>query len=189
MEAMTAILGRRTTPPAMMVGPEPEPAIVDRLLEAACAAPDHGKLRPWRFLLVRREARARLGQLCATALAAEQPGMDAAEQEKHRTGPTRAPLIIVAIASLRPDHPKIPAIEQIAAAAAATQNLLVAAEAHGIVVKWATGKPAYSEGVKAGLGLTADEQILGFLYLGRANGETLQPNRRPMPASVATEWP
>jgi len=189
METMAAILGRRTVPPAMMVGPEPEPAEIERLLAAAAAAPDHGRLRPFRFLLVRGESRAKLGELCARALLAETPSMDAAEQEKHRSGPTRAPLVVVAVARLQPAHPKIPEIEQIAAAAAATQNLLLAAEAAGLAVKWATGKPAYSPGVARGLGLGTDERILGFLYVGRRNGQEMQPGPRPEPLSLATEWP
>ncbi len=110
MEAFEALLGRRTVPPARMTGPGPDEATLSRLLAAAAAAPDHGRLRPWRFLIVEGEARRALGELFARALAAEHPDLDPAELARQREAPLRAPLIVVAVAVLDPHHPKIPGI-------------------------------------------------------------------------------
>jgi nitroreductase len=188
MEALEAILGRRTVPPARMQGPGPDAAALARMLEAAAAAPDHGRLRPWRFLLVEGEARAALGLLFARALAEERPDLDPAELARQREAPLRAPLILVAIAAVDPRHPKIPEIEQLAAAAAAVQNLLLAAHALGYVGKWATGRPAYSEGVRRGLGLGPQERILGFLYLGSPMPGALPAVDRAMPSDRVVRW-
>lgn len=187
MEALEAILTRRTVPPALMAGPGPDDAALARMLEAAAAAPDHGRLKPWRFLIVRGEARTRLGALVADALAREQPDYEAAELEKQRQAPTRAPVLVIAIARLEPNHPKIPEIEQIAAAAAAVQNLLLAAHAMGFAAKWATGKPAYSAGVVRGLGLAANERILGLVYLGSPKAAPPSVDRA-MPADRVAVW-
>jgi len=188
MQALQAILTRVTVPPVKMGEPGPDDAALCRMLEAAAAAPDHGKLRPWRFLLVRGDGRERLGALFAAALAAERPGTSAAEIDKQRTAPLRAPLIVVAIARIDPDHPKIPAWEQQASVACAVHNLLLAAHALGFAGKWATGGNAASPAVRRGLGLAAEETIAGLLYIGTAREPQPLPPR-PDPAEIATPWP
>jgi nitroreductase len=166
MDALDAILTRRTVPPAKMGPPGPDAAALGRILEAGAAAPDHGLLRPFRFLVVQGEGRARLGELFASFVQRAAPDASPQEVEKQRTAPSRAPVIVVVAALVQPEHPKIPEIEQIAAAAAAAQNMLLAAHAMGFAAKWATGRQAYDEGVKAGLGLGPSDRIIGFLYLG-----------------------
>jgi len=188
MDALEALLGRRTVPPARMTGPGPDAAALERMFAAAAAAPDHGRLRPWRFLLVEGEARRALGELFARGLAEDDPDLDPAELARQREAPLRAPVIVLAIAVLDPDHPKIPEIEQIAAAAAAIQNLLLAAHALGFAGKWTTGRPAYSEGVRRGLGLGPNERILGILYLGTPTVGELPPVDRAMPADRVVRW-
>ena len=165
MRAIEAILSRVTVPPVKMTEPGPDDAALCRMLEAAAAAPDHGRLQPWRFLIVQGEGRAMLGDLFARALADERPETSAAELDKQRTAPTRAPLIMVAIARLDPDHPKIPMWEQAASTACAVHNLLLAAHAMGFAGKWATGGNAASKLVADGLGLTAHERLFGFLKI------------------------
>ncbi len=188
MQALEAILTRVTVPPVKMGEPGPDDAALGRMLEAAAAAPDHGKLRPWRFLVVRGEGRARLGELFAEALLRERPATSAAEVEKQRTAPKRAPLIVVAIARIDPDHPKIPAWEQQASAACAVHNLLLAAHAMGFAGKWATGGNAASPIVQSGLGLAANEGITGLLYIGTALEPQPAP-ARPSPVMIAKAWP
>lgn len=188
MQALEAILGRVTVPPVKMGEPGPDDAALCRMLEAAAAAPDHGKLRPWRFLVVRGAGRERLGDLFAAALAAERPTTSAAEIDKQRTAPLRAPLIIVAIARVDPGHPKIPAWEQQASAACAVQNLLLAAHALGFAGKWATGGNAASPAVQRGLGLAPNETVTGLLYIGTASEPQPVP-ARPDPAEIALPWP
>lgn len=188
MDAIDAILSRRTVPPAKMGPPGPDARALRRILEAGAAAPDHGLLRPWRFLVVRGEDRARLGELFAACLERSNASASAEEVQKQRTAPLRAPVILVVAARVQPAHPKIPPVEQIASAAAAAQNMLLAAHALGFAAKWATGKQAYDAGVKAGLGLGADDQIIGFLYLGSYAAEHTAPPRAD-PDGVAADWP
>lgn len=188
MDALEALLSRRTVPPVKMAGPGPDEDQLRRILEAGLAAPDHGMLRPFRFVVVRGEGRARLGELFAAAIAAEAPGTSEAELEKHRSGPARAPVIVVVAARLEPGHPKIPEIEQLASAAAATQNILVAAHALGFAAKWATGKPAYAAGVRDGLGLAGNDRIIAILYLGSPAADHPIPPR-PTLLEIASDWP
>jgi nitroreductase len=186
MDTLDAILTRRTVPPAKMGPPGPDAAALRRILEAGAAAPDHGLLRPWRFLVVRGEGRERLGELFAAM--AERAGAAPEEAAKQRAAPARAPVILVAAAKVRPDHPKIPAVEQVASAAAAVQNMLLAAHALGFAAKWATGKQAHDAGVREGLGLGPDDQVLGFLYLGTPVAEHAPPPR-PALDGVVADWP
>jgi nitroreductase len=187
MDALEAILGRRTVPQIKMTGPGPDPAALRAMLEAGAAAPDHGKLRPWRFILVEGEARARLGELFVRALLAANPDAAPGEIEKQRTAPLRAPLLIVIVARIDRRQGRIPEIEQIASTAAAAQNILLAAHALGFAGKWSTGWNAYDPTVKAGLGLGPDEHLLGFLYVG-AYACPQEPSPRPDLAELVTTW-
>ncbi len=187
MQAIEAMLGRRTVPQVKMAEPGPGEAELKLMLEAGCAAPDHGRVRPWRFLLVRGEARQRLGELFAAAALAANPAAPAADLDKQRTGPLRAPLIVVVAAKIdrRPGRP--PEVEQIAATAAAAQNILLAAHAMGYAGKWSTGKNAYMPAIKAGLGLAPEDHLIGFLYIGSV-GAPQEPSPRPDLADIVSEW-
>ena len=187
MQAIEAILGRRTVPQVKMAEPGPDEAQLRLMLEAGCAAPDHGRVRPWRFLLVRGEARLRLGELFAEAALAANPAASAGDIDKQRTAPLRAPLIVVVAAKIdrRPGRP--PEIEQIAASAAATQNILLAAHAMGYAGKWSTGKNAYMDPIKAGLGLAPEDHVIGFLYIGSL-GSPQEESPRPDLADIVSEW-
>jgi nitroreductase len=186
MDTLEAIMTRRTVPPAKMGPPGPDAAALRRILEAGAAAPDHGLLRPWRFLVVRGGGRRALGELFAAFAA--RAGVSPEEIEKQRQAPMRAPVIVVVAARLQPTHPKIPSLEQLASAAAAAQNMLLAAHALGFAAKWATGKQAYDAGVRDGLGLGTDDQILGFLYLGSYAADHSAPPRVALDA-VVLDWP
>jgi nitroreductase len=187
MDALEAILTRVTVPQALMGGPGPDDAALAAILRAGAAAPDHGKLRPWRFLVFRGEGLARLGDLMADAHALRDPAVPQEELARTRERPARAPLIVAVVAAVDPAHPKIPEIEQIASAAAAAQNMLLAAHAQGLVGKWSTGKDAYDAHVKAGLGLAPQEHLLGFLYCGSPRVAP-RPAEHADPASVTVEW-
>jgi nitroreductase len=184
MDALTALTTRASA--AALIDPAPDDAALQRMLQAAVAAPDHGRLKPWRFIAVRGEARRRLGEVLAEALAAREPGVPEALLAKEKEKPFRAPLILVAAAKLIPQH-KIPAIEQIVAVGAAAQNLMLAAHALGYGAMWKTGAPAYDARVKQALGLTVDDQIVGFLYLGTPTSAVTAGNR-PAPESCLVEW-
>ena len=99
MDALEAILTRSSVPPVKMGPPGPDDGQLRRILEAGAAAPDHGRLRPWRFLVVRGVARERLGELFASAALAKGGEVSEAEVEKQRSGPLRAPVVVNRIKS------------------------------------------------------------------------------------------
>ncbi len=184
MEALESLLSRASCP--VLADPAPDGAALERILAAAASAPDHGRLRPWRFLLVRGAARGRLGEVLAAAFRRREPEAPEALASKERQKPLRAPLIVVVAAAQR-EAAKVPAIEQIAAAAAAAENLLLAAHALGFGGMWRTGWPAYDVGVKAALGLAPSDSVVGFLYLGTP-GQALPPRAEPKVADFVSEW-
>lgn len=184
MNVLDALITRVS--PRMLVDPAPDDAQIEKMIAAAVAAPDHGRLRPWRFILLRGDARQRFGAVLAEALRKREPDAPPSLLDKERDKPLRAPLVIVAAAKPQESR-KIPAIEQIVAVGAAAQNLLLAAHALGFGGMWRTGAPAYDPAVKQALGLDAQDTIVGFLYVGTPAGET-PPARRMEPRLAMTEW-
>ncbi|GAB3474013.1 nitroreductase family protein [Azotobacter salinestris] len=185
MEALDALLNRVSV--ARLRDPAPSAEQREHLFAAALRAPDHAQLRPWRFLTVEGEARAHLGELFASAIAASQPEAREEVLQKARSAPLRAPLLVVVIASLK-EHPRVPDVEQILSAGCAAHALLVAAHAQGLGAMWRTGDAAYDPRVAAGLGLTGNERIIGFLYLGTPEGEPRLPHRLNV-ADFVSAWP
>ena len=181
------ITSRPTVPQVKMAEPGPDDAQLQRLLAAGAAAPDHGVLRPWRFLVVRGPAREALGELFARAALAADPHASPADIEKQRSAPLRAPLIIVVVARIDRRQGKFPEIEQICSAAAAAQNILLAAHAMGFAGKWSTGKNAYDSTIKTGLGVAPDDHLIGFLYIG-SYAAAQQPSPRPELSLVTRLW-
>ncbi|HZS83915.1 MAG TPA: nitroreductase [Stellaceae bacterium] len=163
MDAITALTTRVS--PAKLGEPGPSSAQLERLIAAAAAAPDHGRMRPWRFVVIEGAARQRFGDVLANALQRREPTAPAGKIEAERQKAMRAPMIL-AIAAATQDNPKVPEIEQIVAVGAAAQNILVAAHAMGLGGFWRTGAPAYDPEIKAALGFGRDDTIVAFLYLG-----------------------
>ena len=151
-----------------------------RVLQAAVRAPDHGRLRPWRFMLIEGEQRRKFGDLLAASALRRIPGLSEGDLQRERDKALRAPLIIVTACRVVPGT-KVPAIEQILAAGAATQNILPALHALGYAAAWKTGEAAYDTEMKKALGLAADDHIVGFVYTGGGAGATFAPGK---PASV-----
>jgi nitroreductase len=145
---------------------EPGPSADDLrlILKAGTRAPDHGKLQPWRFIVIEGSARDRLGDFMAGRLKARMPNAEEIELKRERDKVFRAPTIVAVAAKVIGE--KIPAIEQHSATAAAAQNCILAAHALGYGTMWKTGDPAYDDEVKKFLGLEPADAIIGFLYLG-----------------------
>lgn len=167
MKALDVLHNRSSYP--KLVGPEPEQEVLDNIFKAAIRAADHALLRPWRFLIIKGDARHKLAELFIAAATADRGALRDEEIRKLRHKPLRAPVIIVTVSSPKP-HPKVPEFEQDLSAAAATQNMLNAAYAQGLGSMWRTGSMAFHPVVKEGLGLSPQEKIIGFLYLGSSNG-------------------
>lgn len=169
MDAITALHTRTAAP--RLIDPAPAGKELEQICQAALRAPDHAMLRPWKFLLIKGEARNKLGQLFVDALQPE----DEAQHKKMLESPLRAPLIIVAVAEIE-ENPKVPAIEQCCSTAAAVQNMSLAAHALGYASIWRTGAAAFNPEVKTGLGLRPEDEIIGYLYMG-----TPTVTERPIP--------
>jgi nitroreductase len=172
MQAIDALLERRSA--KTLTDPPPDQQALELLLECGARAPDHGRLRPWRFIVIRGEARERLGDLMAAQLRRKQPDASADSLQRERHKPLRAPLII-AVAAVCNAAARIPAIEQILAAGAAAQNIMLAATALGFGSMWKTGDVAYDDTVKSALGLQASDSIVGLLYIGTAPDGAVPP--------------
>ena len=189
MDALDAIFARRST--ARLTEPAPRGDDLRRILAAAAAAPDHGELRPWRFVVLDGEAKVAFGKVLADAYLARCEALGAAPTEgqlqKERTKLGRAPLVLVVCAVHRHSD-KIPWAEQLAAGSAAAQNALLAATALGYGSMWRTGDPAYDPRVKAALGLGEHDAIVGFLYLGTPHEGDVKPPNRPDLDGLVEEW-
>lgn len=145
--------------------PAPDHADLLEVFKAAARAPDHGKLQPWRFMVIEGEGLVLLSGIFLAALAKSNPDISSSVVEKTRNMPFRAPMIIVAIAKYQ-ENSKVPKQEQIIACGAATQNLLNALFALNYGAVWRTGDLAYDKHVAQSLGLLESEEIIGFIYVG-----------------------
>ncbi len=159
---------------------------MDRIFASAVRAPDHGRLRPWHFVVIPEGQRAALGELMADCLRRRDPAASEGALQRERDKAFRSPVIVVVAAKVKREH-NIPVSEQLASAAAAAQTIMLAAPALGYGAVWKTGAPAYDPVVKTALGLNAEDDIIGFLYIGtRAGGSS--PIPRPEAKDFVTTW-
>jgi nitroreductase len=165
VDAVIAALHSRVSV-SELVAPAPSSAQRDIIFRAALRAPDHGQLRPWRFLLVEGDDRTAVGNILADVEGSE----NEAQRNKAAGRLLRAPLVLLIVARITP-HTKIPEIEQKMSVAAAVQNMLIAAHALNVGAMWRSGMITYEPLLAEKLGLAADEHLLGFLYLGTPKGE------------------
>jgi len=186
MQAIDALLQRRSA--KSLTDPAPDEGALALIFESAARAPDHGRIRPWRFIVIQGAARERFGDLLAEHLRRAHPSATPETLQRERQKAFRAPLIVVVAAICNPGV-KIPVIEQILSAGAAAQNIMLAASALGFNSMWKTGDPAYDDAVKAALGLEAKDAIVGFLYLGtEAFPAPGTPARSPW-RDLVRHWP
>ena len=176
MQAIDALLTRRSA--RTLTTPAPDGAALDLIFASAARAPDHGRLRPWRLIVIDEAGRARFGDILADHLRRSHPGASDEALLRERQKAFRAPLIVVVAACIVP-HVKVPPVEQIITAGAAAHSMMLAARALGFNGMWKTGGPAYDDTVKAALGLAAADAIVGFLYLGTEAGTAGPPSDYP----------
>jgi nitroreductase len=177
---------RRSAKPRDMVAPGPDAAQLRRILEAAMRVPDHGKLAPWRFVVIESDRRTAFADLLKDAYRAEKPEAGRLELESMEQFARQAPAL-VAVLSTPVENSKIPAWEQQLSAGAACMNLLVASHAAGFVGSWLTGWPAYNTEVLASLGGAPQDRIAGFLFLGSPS-RPLEERPRPTYEAVVSTW-
>ncbi len=175
MDALEAIHSRHSEG---KVRPDPLPReLIEKLLDAAVQAPNHYKVRPWRFVVLTGEGRNKLGNVMAASQEERHPEFPREVFDKARALPLRAP-VVIAVGVDKPSETKVLDIENVCAAAAATENLLLAAHAMGLGAKWRTGEWARDAKVKQFLGLESDQHIVGFVYIGYPEFVTV-PAPRP----------
>jgi nitroreductase len=175
MDAIDLLLRRRSA--KTLAEPGPDDGALELLLASAARAPDHGRLRPWRFIIIRAAARARFGDLLAEQLQRVRPASSPEALKRERLKAFRAPMI-VAVAAVMDAHSTVPRAEQLLSAGAAAENILLAARALGFNGMWKTGAAAYDDEVKRALGLNPADAIVAFLYIGTEPGGADEPPLR-----------
>jgi nitroreductase len=179
------IATRRSGKPRDMAAPGPDAAQLRGILEAAIRTPDHGKLAPWRFVIVRGDQRATFAAMLRGAYLETKPDAGRLELEAIDQFAHQAPTLVVALS--KPAHAShIPIWEQELSAGAACMNLLLAVHAAGFVGGWLTGWATYSPMVRNAFG-EGDEKIAGFVFIGSPT-RPLEERPRPDYDAVVREW-
>ncbi|WP_448585589.1 nitroreductase family protein [Thermaurantiacus sp.] len=177
------LLSRRSAKARDLVAPGPDPAALDTILSAAMRVPDHGKLAPWRFIVI--EDRDRFAQTLLSLYLADRPGAGRLEREAMDAFARQAPALVAVVSLVRESH--IPAWEQELSAGAAAFALLAAAHASGFAGSWLTGAAAYLPGMAEALGVPGG-RIAGFLFIGTPS-RPLEERPRPAASDVVLRFP
>jgi len=179
------LLGRRRSTAADFLGPPgPDAGTIANLLEIAARVPDHRRVAPFRFIVFEGEARDRFGEILETVFKNDEPGAGERKVAYERNRFMRAPVVIAVISKVNREH-RTPEWEQVLAAGAACQNLLIASSAHGFAAQWLTEWYAYDSAVAGALHLTDNERVAGFVYIGTAREEPKERGRPDMASIVS----
>jgi nitroreductase len=174
-----------------MLPDEPPRDVIEKVLSAAVHAPNHHDTQPWRFFVLTGAARDRLGDALAAALTQRWNGTDSVKVEgllmAERAKPLRSPVLVVVGVNSEADDP-MTRREDLQAASAALQNMLLAAQSLGLAAIWRTGDGAYDASVKAHFGLRPQDEIAGILYLGYPDPSIAEPVARSRDFAARTEW-
>ena len=180
MDAITLLTTRYSSP--RLTEPAPGGEALELIKQAALRVPDHGGLKPWRFVVFQgKTALAKLGDIFAEAAIEDDPSIANEILERARQLPLRAPMVIACIAKCT-DHHKVPLHEQVQSAACAVMAMQQAAFAQGFGGIWRTGAYTQYEFVKQTLGLGEDDEIVGYLYLGSCVNEPVE--RKPLDSAL-----
>jgi len=174
MNEQLKFLSRHSTPAKALAEPAPDDTQLRQIFEVAMHAPDHGKIYPYRFITIRGDARKELSKVFGEAIKRRDPEVSDEYLKKQKDKPLRSPLIVVVVASLI-ESQKIPEIEQMLSAGAAAHSIQLASKAMGYGSIWLTGDNAFDPFVFRALGLTDNEKIIGFIYIGTETIDTYNP--------------
>ena len=167
--------------------PGPDAAQLKQLLETAIRVPDHGKLVPWRLIVLHGSDKPIYGERLAQLHARIDPQTPAPKLEKDRQRFNAAPVVVAVIARIEEDHPKIPAQEQLLSAGCVAYNLLLGAQSLGFGAQWLTGWSAYDAQAAALLGLKEHERLIAYIHIGSVQG-TSSERERPLLDEVVSTW-
>jgi nitroreductase len=181
----TLLATRRSGKARDMVAPGPDAAALRAILSAAMRVPDHGKLAPWRFVVIGDDRRAALSDAMVAAYAAEKPAVGRLETDAIRGFALQAPCLVVVMARPEPAS-HIPEWEQLLSVGAACGLLCVAAHAHGFVANWLTGWAAYAPAITELIG-EPGERVAGYVFIGTP-AKPLEERPRPDYGAVVRAW-
>ncbi len=181
------ILDRHSVSPKRLDFPGPDEIQIHTMISAAAAAPDHGKLRPWRFIQFPTEHRKALADIFEAALLERLPAADQDSLNRAREKASRAPVLLGLILNLNADA-TIPHIDdQIASGGAALQNLLLATHAMGFGARALSGQAVRTNVFRKALGLSDSETFLCFIAIGTPTAAPKR-NQRPAPETILSQW-
>lgn len=176
---------RRSVKIPNLVDPAPSTEQIEEMLAIAARVPDHGKLAPWRFIVIAGEAREEVGKLLREAYKAENPQETDEERLDFEARTfTRAPLVIAVVSSIKEGKPEW---EQILSAAVACYNLELAASALGFSSDWLTEWYSYSDYFKKSMNLAENERFAGFINIGTMKRKP-DERERPDLSQIVTYW-
>ena len=181
---LSLLATRRSGKPRDLVAPGPDADQLAQILAIAARTPDHGKLAPWRFVVVGQDQRTALAALIIDAYRVERPTASRTEIEALDQFAHQAPALVVVLSSPKPSH--IPVWEQELSAGAACMNLLHAVHALGFAGGWLTGWPSFSNAVRDAFG-EPHERIAGFMFIGTPS-RALDERPRPDMERVVSRW-
>jgi len=185
-DSLSSLLTRRSVAARWLGEPGPTKAEIDTLLTIATRVPDHGRLAPWRFILIQGDARQRLGDIQAAFFQADNPEAEPEKVATERSRFSHAPLVVAVVSSVKPSA-KIPEWEQVLSAGAVCMNLLNAANALGYGAVWLSGWSSFDRRMLDALGLAPHERIAGYVHVG-TSAETPTERPRPVLAEIASEF-
>lgn len=187
--AQTLIASRQNVSPKRLVEPGPTCRQLEALLDLAAAAPDHGLLTPWRFILVPAAQRHRLAEVFALALIDRDPGATLEQIESAREKAHRAPLLLVAVACLGAREPDTPPLERMVSMGAAIQNILLGAHAMGFGAGLTSGQAMASPRLHRLCGLAEGEAAVCCINIGTVARHKASSRPRPQPSGFHSELP
>lgn len=180
------LLTRRSVGMAFLKEPGPNAEELEQILTIGTRVPDHGKITPWRLVVIAGDARAQAGEKLAEIFARNNPGMDDASIEIERQRFLPAPLTIGVISSPKP-HPKVPEFEQLLSAGNVAFNLLHAAFALGFAASWITRWYTFDAEAASMLGAGEGERFVGFVHIGTPTA-VIEDRPRPALADIVSHW-
>ncbi|MEO5806755.1 nitroreductase [Devosia sp.] len=180
------LLTRRSVGLAFLQEPGPDAGQLKTLLTIATRVPDHGKLAPWRLVVIDGDARAAAGEKLAQIAKAKNPAIEEAALNNERRQFLPAPLTI-GVLSTAQEHVKIPQFEQLISAGNVALNLVHGAYALGFAAQWVTRWFAYDETAAAMLGARPGERFVGFVHIGTPTA-VIEDRPRPDLDAVVTRW-
>lgn len=185
-ETLEYLLKRRSVKADDLLEPGPSSEQLEVILQAAARVPDHGKVVPFYFLVFEGDARGKAGDVFADVFAQNNPDAEAVQIERERARFMRVPLVVGLVMRMRKS--KKPMWEQLMTAGAASQNLLLAANAQGFGAQWLTEWYAYDDDVRGRLGLDETDAVAGYFYIGTSPDAVQEERPRPDLSAVVNHW-